>query len=49
MVTVLPETVQTAGVLEEKMTGRPEEAVAVIENDPTPMFTNLRAAIVTTA
>ena len=36
IVTLAPETVQTAGVVEEKATGRPEEAVAAIPIGETP-------------
>jgi hypothetical protein len=35
IVTVLPATVQTPGVVEAKVTVRPELAVATIENGPT--------------
>jgi hypothetical protein len=36
-VTVLPETVQTAVVLEVKLTGRPDDAVAVIGKGGVPI------------
>jgi hypothetical protein len=43
-VTVFAETVQTAGVVEAKMTGRPEEAVAVKLNGAEPKVAAGRAA-----
>jgi hypothetical protein len=43
-VTVFDETVQTAGVVEAKRTGRPEEAVALKLNGAEPKVTAGRAA-----
>ena len=42
-VTVLPLTVQTAGVNEEKLTGRPDVAVAVMVNGRSPIVLLLNA------
>src|SRR5882757_5880054 len=39
MVTVLPETVQTAVVVEVNVTGRPEEALAAMANGAAPTVT----------
>jgi hypothetical protein len=39
IVTVLPDTVQTAGVVEAKLTARPELAVALTVNGDTPYAT----------
>jgi hypothetical protein len=39
MVTVVPETVQISGVVEAKLTGSPEEAVAEIVNGGEPAGT----------
>jgi hypothetical protein len=44
IVTVLPDTVQTDAVVEVKLTGKPELAVAVIANGATPSVTLLNAA-----
>lgn len=41
IVTVFPDTVQTAIVVETKLTVRPEDAVAVSENGATPNVTLL--------
>ena len=35
-VTVVPDTVQTAGVVDAKVTGRPELAVALVVNGAAP-------------
>jgi hypothetical protein len=43
MVTVVPATVQTAGVVDRKLTGRPELAVAVMVNGAAPKLTAFRA------
>jgi hypothetical protein len=43
IVTVLPATAQTAGVVEAKLTARPELAVALIVNGDTPRLTLLSA------
>jgi hypothetical protein len=42
MVTVVPATVQTAGVVDKKLTGRPELAVAVSVNGVAPKLTAFR-------
>jgi hypothetical protein len=41
IVTVEPDTVQTAGVVEVKLTGNPEDAVALIVNGAVPTVTSL--------
>ena len=43
MVAVLPETVQTEGVVETKVTGNPEVALALMVKGATPSVTLLRA------
>jgi hypothetical protein len=44
IVTVLPDTVQTDAVVEVKLTGKPELAVAVMANGATPSVTLPNAA-----